>query len=264
MFDTTTQSSPSIIQPAAHPALLCPRRHWAQSGGESQPAPLRCAPAGQPCCAVMLQHGLPAGQACHIYRLLPCGNSTPPRQPTHMPHPTPPNLTPNTHTCTNILALRPFGRWLRPSHAAEVRLYAPYLIAEVVVQGGSMRDALSNGFRQASAGNPLWRVVASMHAQHGPWMCTGGPAGSVRGLRPRVLCCAAGDLDPSRSINNRWQRAACPFSCGYGSFPMCFCACCGKQTTPPHPPTIRPPAPPWHADRGVHLWQKYSSGWPGR
>lgn len=32
--------------------------------------------------------------------------------------------------------------------AAEVRLYAPYLTAEVTLEGGDMRDAMSGGFRQ--------------------------------------------------------------------------------------------------------------------
>ena len=39
--------------------------------------------------------------------------------------------------------------WLgRAGHVAELRLYAPYLVAEVVVEGGDMRSALSSGFRQ--------------------------------------------------------------------------------------------------------------------
>ncbi|KAL4443696.1 hypothetical protein ABPG75_011433 [Micractinium tetrahymenae] len=51
------------------------------------------------------------------------------------------------YTLLRTLGLRRgwFGR-TRP--AAEVRLYAPYLMAEVTMQGGDMEDALSGGFRQ--------------------------------------------------------------------------------------------------------------------
>lgn len=46
----------------------------------------------------------------------------------------------------------PRRRWLSlggaAAPAAEVRLYAPYLVAEVLVEGGDMKDALSSGFRQ--------------------------------------------------------------------------------------------------------------------
>lgn len=48
--------------------------------------------------------------------------------------------------------VRPLGSrrdWLgRARPAGEVRRYAPLLIAEVTVQGGTMREALSSGFRQ--------------------------------------------------------------------------------------------------------------------
>lgn len=113
MFDTTTQSSPSIIQPAAHPALLCPRRHWAQSGGESQPAPPRCAPAGQPCCAVMLQHGLPHLSSAALRQL----NATAPTHPHAPPHSTqlnPQHTHMHKHSCSppvwQVAAAQPRGR----------------------------------------------------------------------------------------------------------------------------------------------------------
>lgn len=61
--------------------------------------------------------------------------------------------------------------WFKSTHAAEVRLYAPYLIAEVVIQGGDMRDALSSGFRQVG----VKYATAPKHENAEPVCCTWQP-----------------------------------------------------------------------------------------